>query len=1597
MATHWFLARIHELAEAEYGKTFADLLLYQQKGESTNGTSKVFMLTNNPGGFTQGQKPNRSGARQPEEEGANFYKEYDTPEQAYDDLKRSFFNYYPEIYNAKSIDEYASILKANGYFTKDLPSYIQMMINNSGEMGEILRDHNYTYQGSGGTADEKEWADPMSGSYGGLNPFFVGQNLPISPYGLGGSLNKTGEWVSVARGNRTDLGGSWSAFKDSFADAWLNNGTISLGRNALITKGYDLMGMPREDLTTLNEATLKQTLANLGMTEDEYNSKQGRRYETFEQIKSQAWDTQQLLLLAKMKGEDLDREERIEARGTTAMGVAGMLTGTLLDPLNLVPALGQEALAVKLMGRAGGALGSKLLSSQFAHIAEIGLTNGLINVGDQYVANKAGFWNQQNYGLAFALGAGAGAGLSFLRRNQLVAPDKPKGKNVQTFENEVETTRQKAVNGITETEPVKPKTKIDPETIAPELREPPKVEPLGGLKRLDDDLVEPVMLNIQKKDGLVDKELINTLNERYDLKIKGDITGDTLGRYLHNEPDVSYVRSTKLVKTMEAYGLETVEDMARHVLAYNKHSKTGAIKEYFEDIIGGKLSDAQFLDVARHIKEGGTFKNLTLKLDDGSMFVNGERVSKDNIIGKAIDNDPMFDDPSVKPTEDPEVKTKDEPVDTDEVASDASDITSDTNFEDVFRLEKEGRAENNAGFIRSQDAVDREQQLGGNKIVQVAGRKAETSRLIGNRYGVFIDSVSRTMNKIAKLMGIDPRMRDVNTGNRPPVSMEKKVFMKKYEKPQSDFRVAFKDWCVENNTLPTANAKRRFNEEVNNVYDSKHNPYNADGYTSSSKAINNAVKAVEDFRELDMRLHKLAGTLPEDFQGAGELWRRIDYDKQGVLRTKFSSDKNFFNFIKDMAMESIKWNDIDPKFKEEYIELLQMSDKEAEEIMRKKGIDFVIGRNISGSSNAFKDMDAVKGYIKNQILSKDENMFREVVAGHWAEQVTKRQDDILSDVHVSSNKLGYYQARLPMDTNKVFELPDGNLFTFNDSLRNQDLDTIMAYVANRSSGTMALKRAGIDNPVTDLRQIYERVEGELSEAVQKRLIPRSQMTRELEELKDVFHNISGALIFPEHIHPDKVPDMIKRILLGESYRQNGMNFGVNQIGEMVGGTGVVGARALFHYIPALHDLLHKLKYSKDFSAKQLSVFKDMHLGHELAQHIWYNPKLQRNVYGSMAEQQGVTMKLLGNIQSAVDFGGKVTSTINQISRLTHLSVAGIKADIMPEMMLWARGEFNSTLRKNLFSDRHLAEAGIRNADEFKKILRDRLMNLGDEDDALSKAITKWQDEDLTSYMKLEAFLDLASQRAILQPDLWNTARKYNGFAGLVQGIVFQFKNFSQMALNGHLGRILNSREREDFNLLMTTSISNGVIWATSVFFNSFKYFGNDEQKRQEYLEKTLTPERLITTGMLRSSVLSGLSFANDAWEVAMGGTTSRTTVDRDPNKQGGLLYNLFTQLPATQSAYRAFNGATSTPEIMANLMANKDTDVDPLVRLFPLDRWLPVKGALSILADKADLEQKRQRERKRKQDERNKKKLEQRKEKNGQQNVQNQSLLDMLK
>lgn len=1553
---HWFLERIHELATAEFGAEWAKWLHEQERMETTDGTSDVFRLTNNPGGLTQGLTPNKSGARQPMSEGGYYYKEYDTPEQAWADLKKSFLDRYPGIYEAKSREEFAKILHDNGYYTITPEGYVERMLGYS-EDNDINYD-NFNF-------------------YGGVNPLYATQDIPEYRYGENGYLSNTANWQSIHRGNKTDLGNWWDNLSDSFMDSWLNNGSVSFMRKHLETDHLADMSKPREDLTQLDPYTLKQALANIGMSEDDYKAKQGYKYEAFQNIVADSWNKEQLLALTKIKGEDFDREERVESRGSSALGIVGTIGGTLADPLNLVPVFGQEAVGVKLLGATGKIALQKLASSKMAQLAEIGLTNGLINIGDQMLANEAGYYNNNNYAMSFALGFGAGAGLSFLQR-KFVADGEvptPKGQHEQKFSDDVDHLKYVSENGDPTPKTTAKKPKPTPmEQLPPILKEEAeaqakKVTPLKGLKRVDDDLMNDVVTNVQRKTGTVDNRLIQTLNERYGMKLKEGIDGNTLSKFLHNEADAIYLRPPKLVKLMDAYGLKTIKDMASHVLAYNKHAKTGAIKEYFEGILGGKLSNAQFMDVARHIKQGGTFDNLAVKLEDGSVFLNGFHHSPNSLATKAINDDPIFLDPAEVAK-----KMKDEPVD-------VPKTPKENERYNPFESEKEGRMEGNTNNIRSKDEVLQEQQLGSNKIAQVAGQKAETNKWLGNRYGVFINSVSKTMNKIAKIMGSDPRLRKINNMIRPPAYAHKQMLMKKYEFFQRNYNNAFRDWSIEKKKIPpTSSSRRQFNEEVNRLYDSMYNPYNTDKFVSDSIAIKNAVDAVKGFRDMDVRLHKLEGTLPHDFIGAGELWRRVDYDKQTYLRTLFKSDDEFTHFMRNVAKDSIQWKDITPEFRQQYLIDLDLSDVEAKVLFDKSGYDV-----------SLHNVDDIKTFLKTKVLMENDDLFKEVVAGHWAEQITKRQDDLLSDLHIGSNRMGYYQNRLPMDTNKVYQLPNGQNFTFNDSLRNQDLSSIMAQVADRSSGTMALHQIGIDNPVTDLKKIYERVEGELYEAVQKGDISKGQMKRELEEVKEVFHRMSGgALIFPEIVRPQTYLDKLKRILLTESYRQNGMNFGVNQYAETIGGIGTVGARALTYYIPALHDFIHKLKYSKDFTAKQLRQFKDVHLGHQLAEHIWFNPQMKRDIYELEAENLGVGMKLLNGVENVVEYGAKITSTINQVTRMTNTAVTGIQADILPEMMMWARGERNSFLRKNLFSDRHLLEAGIDNPKEFQKTLRDRLMNLGDEDDALAKAITKWQDEDMASYSKLERFLKLASNRAVLEPDLWNTARRLDGFEGFFQGVAMQFKQFSQVALNSHLGRVLNNREREDFQMLMSTALSNGMVWATSVYFNSYKYFGDNEEKRQAYLERTLTPERLIETGLLRSSLLSGLSFANDAYEMFAGGTSNRTTVNRAPESDNMAL-NVLAQFPAMQSAYNVFNGATSTPDILATAMSKKEANFDPITNLFPLDRYIPMKGVLSIMADKAELERKHKRER----EERQQKRMNKRKETNG--NVQNESILDMFK
>ena len=159
-----------------------------------------------------------------------------------------------------------------------------------------------------------------------------------------------------------------------------------------------------------------------------------------EYVINNAYSKEAFYALAKMKMEDNERRRKLDAMQTDLGHVVGAGLGILLDPLNFIPLVGQEALVLKGLARLGSTTVAKLGVNKLAQIAEIGVTNGLVNILDQKLNEEYG-GVKSNPALAFALGAGAGAGITYLRSfralNGMKATD-AFGKNLAKVERQID-------------------------------------------------------------------------------------------------------------------------------------------------------------------------------------------------------------------------------------------------------------------------------------------------------------------------------------------------------------------------------------------------------------------------------------------------------------------------------------------------------------------------------------------------------------------------------------------------------------------------------------------------------------------------------------------------------------------------------------------------------------------------------------------------------------------------------------------------------------------------------------------------------------------------------------------------------------------------------------------------------------------------------------------------------------------------------------------------------------------------------------------------------------------------------------------------------
>lgn len=1232
----------------------------------------------------------------------------------------------------------------------------------------------------------------------------------------------------------TNIGGFGKQFKDSFLNEWYNNGTISVLRST-----YN-MGQAQGNRQVDINWTPNQ--ADLDAIDRYFPNDLETKHFLLSRAKSQA----QLGALIQQKREDYAREERVEKAGYGFKSIGGLL-GTLVDPLNFVPVVGQEAYLAKMMMRLGSKTLANIGTTKLFQMAELGATNGLVNMVDQYMAQEAGGY-QPDYTTAFLFGAGMGAGARYLHsigdRHKSVVGDTPE---MDKLSRQIEAEGEQAL------------------MQASDLGRIPEVKPKT-----------PREIFIETS-GKSEVELAEHLLRHKSGKLWAD--------------------------AKEAYGMTNSE-----------------LKAHLRNVVENPDEFAG-TPIVRH--------------EDGSVSVNDVTLSPDSVITQAVNAkenhfyDSIGDDeeipftadgspvPDIIPTELPKSKLQ-AIIDGDEEIPLEPSTSQNERAHALIKTEikpDDDYLYMGKGGVSSPEKVLQETQ-GRTDTVGKIKQEAEINKVMGNTYGHLANSPSNTMRHFAKSFLLDPRDRGQNTGL--PVELAKQVVQKDYKIKMAVFEGDFKKWYFERPRRQWFNPKHAQEEFAETVSKAYHERYR-DGKDIShyGQTIVDTVEHVKDFRDFDLENLKRAELVSEDFDGSPELYRRISKDKVNLLAEKFVSREAMKNFFVSYIEKAVDKERLD-----EGIDLRTEAEAYAEHIMR------------AGEHN-FAD-----GELKDNKGDK---------------------------------RLAYFKRRLPMNTGLVLplKLKGGttdkalnDVFSFDTDLRDTNIFNHMNYVSNRSSGAIALKQViNVDDIGALAHRFDTKVKNELEEAIKLGYITEKDAKLDYEDFHRAFHHLTGARIFEDVLpKPETAMDRTRDLLLDASYTLNGMNFGLSAIAEHAGATAKVGARALTHFIPRLHDFIHDLKHSKYVTAEQLADFRKMEIGTYMSETNWWNPLVTDRTY---LENNigGLHMEALGQAQDGISVGARITSTLSQVQQITNHSIQSIKADLVPDMIDWANDEFKSTFRKNLFSPRMFERVGIAETEipRFKETIKRYLSTLDHSDpQALRKSLRAWQDEDMFSYIRFHAFLDRHSKDVILQPHF---SAGNTRLTGHILPILMQFKAFSRMALNSHLMRTMNHWEREDTIQTLSTILSGGMLWAIRQRAQAEYMYGNDEKRKQKYMDKVFTADNIITAGLTRSSILSSLSFGDDARAILMGnGSTARTTVDRPEWTEDGQLVDGIVdrakQFAVLGSAIRVFNGARTGLEALGALEENHKAGKgqNPITAIYPIDRYLPMQIFLTGMAEMADKE-----------------------------------------
>ena len=819
---------------------------------------------------------------------------------------------------------------------------------------------------------------------------------------------------------------------------------------------------------------------------------------------------------------------------------------------------------------------------------------------------------------------------------------------------------------------------------------------------------------------------------------------------------------------------------------------------------------------------------------------------------------------------------------------------------------------------------------------------------IGNMYGIMRNSHSRLMQMASNIIFSDPRM-EANYTNFLPAESIKQMMLDRWNSQYISFldkrQQYIRDTFGVFNGLQRNHLIHKVNEQIIDCYNAK-----ARGdilkLKEFSPEIQGLAKDMEDLtadimHQMQKRSENLGGR-----RGLGSLLAQTDITNSAKEFFRITDEEKLYEWM------GRNYNDLNDVLEDltEYARRFMDRDAETKYFIELKKREFADKKKTYKGKTPLQWFDPTEEEIEEHL---------EQAAKNWAygrvDKNNSRLNFDLKDTKLANPYTAFSDSlkhRLPIDTSGIMKMKNGTEFSFDKNIRSYDLDNFLPQIMNRLSGEIAL-RATIGDSKTQ-QDFYSKIIQELAKNS-----PIRNGSRELEALQMGLHKILG--IGSYNTNEQKLGDAVSNSLRSLSYANVGGNMTYAQLGELGGSIAYGGWKVLANNIPIFGDLAKNIRLGKDGAEIIENVTRKIY-AEDIATRGWRtssstDSQVYRQLFDKVSAENpkpSLTGRAFDAVNRNIKRAALITSSVNFMPKLTNAMVQSMRQAAIEDSLKWAMGNRVKSIIRNPFSKQKLAAAGLhtqKDVDNVQKAIKKYLI---DE----KGNIDHWLDEDPMSFAKWKKLMDNESMRGIQQNSIGNMTpfkEKHRLF--------FQFKDFTMKAMNQQFMRALSSRERDDGLAALYSYATNSLSYYAMTVAKAYAFYPNDEQKRNEYLERNANIKKVALSGIFRMSMVAPASFVSDGWEVATGEPMFRTTVDNTRNTRsaddswGKRAADIANQTPVFGMLGKVYEAYQGSKHLMSGDGISRD--IDKVIAAFPLGSYLAMSYFGSMLKESANLPEKR--------------------------------------